>query len=169
MLGRDKSHGRQPMTRTFRIAALTLVAVSAGGLAYAQSTAPAPQAGGRFAMQPADGGALRLDTETGTMSLCKPQAGGQWACQSLPDERAALDKEIARLAQENRDLQGAVKRLEAMNGIPGDGGPRGQPGRSLPGPQDVDKAMDYLHSMLKKFKEKLKEFEDLDPKRGEKI
>jgi hypothetical protein len=143
------------------------------GQALAQG-APAPQ-GGRFTMHPADGGMLRLDTETGTMSMCKAR-NGQWQCESLPDERAALDKEISRLAKDNQDLQGAVKRLEDLAGIPSDKPPRkGSSGggggamSQLPGPEDVDKAMSYLQGMLKKFKEKIREFEDLDGKKTERL
>ena len=152
----------------------TLLAVLVtAGAAVAQTTMP-PQTTGRFTMHPADGGMLRLDTETGTMSMCKSQtggqAGGQWTCQSLPDERAALDKEIVRLAQENKDLQGAVKRLEDLAGIPSETKPGQRADKpKLPTPDDVDKAMTYLQGMLKKFKEKLRDFEDLDGKRTEKL
>jgi hypothetical protein len=147
-----------------------LLAATISTAALAQATPPAaspPTATGRFAMQPVDGGVLRLDTDNGTLSMCKSR-NGTWECQSMPDERAALDKEIQRLAKENEELKGAVKRLEELAGIPSDkpqtkrgcvgGGVSG-----LPGPEDVDKAMTYLQSMIKKFKEKLREFEDLDP------
>ncbi len=129
-------------------------------------------------MHPANGGVLRLDTETGAMSMCKAGASGQWQCESLPDERAALEKEIARLNNDNKDLQGAVKRLEEMAGLPPDkrddrhadkGGGPDKPFGRMPTEQDVDQAMTYLKGMLKKFKDKLKEFEDLDGKRTEKL
>jgi hypothetical protein len=130
-------------------------------VALAQPASP-PQPGGRFTMHPADGGMIRLDTDSGTMSMCKAR-NGQWQCESMPDERAALDKEIVRLAKENEDLKGAVKRLEDLAGIPSDKPQQRKGGMSqLPGPEDVDKAMSYLQGMLKKFKEKLKEFEDLE-------
>lgn len=135
------------------------MAVAITTVALAQSP-PLPQ-GGRFTMHPADGGMIRLDGESGTMSMCKAR-NGQWQCELMPDERAALDKEIVRLAKENEELKGAVKRLEELAGIPSDK-PKSKGGMSqLPGPEDVDKAMSYLQGMLKKFKEKLKEFEDLD-------
>jgi hypothetical protein len=141
------------------------------GLAITSSLAQTspPVQGGRFSMHPADGGMIRLDGETGTMSMCKPR-NGQWQCESLPDERAALDKEITRLAKENQDLQGAVKRLEELAGIPSDK-PKSKSGGAmsqLPGPEDVDKAMSYLQGMLKKFKEKIREFEDLEGGSGKK-
>lgn len=172
---------RPARTRRIRGAGTGMLALAAGALigvqaVDAQTPAPpmAPQSSGRFTMHPADGGMLRLDTETGTMSMCKAQQGGRWVCQTLPDERAALDKEIGRLAQENRDLQAAVKRLEDLNGIPSDrnrraDGPHFPSPDKLPTPEDVDKAMTYLQSMLKKFKEKLKDFEDLDSKTPQRL
>jgi hypothetical protein len=148
-----------------RVLAGLLLTALVSTAAVAQATPPA--ASGRFAMQPVDGGVLRLDTENGTLSMCKSR-NGAWECQSMPDERAALDKEIQRLAKENEDLKGAVKRLEDLAGLPSDKPQTKRGGASggvsgLPGPEDVDKAMTYLQSMIKKFKEKLREFEDLDP------
>jgi hypothetical protein len=173
----------KPKPPIFKSIAALGVLAALGGSAIAQTAMP-PQSSGRFTMHPADGGMLRLDTETGSMSMCKAQTGGQgtgqgtgqWTCQSLPDERAALDKEIGRLAQENKDLQGAVKRLEDLAGIPQDkpnGNRRAEaprfPTDKLPTPDDVDKAMSYFQSMLKKFKEKLKDIEDLDGRRTERL
>jgi hypothetical protein len=158
------------MLRRNTIAVLATAVGMLAGVAYAQTSQPAT--GGRFTMHPADGGMLRLDTETGVMSMCKSSTGGQWQCESLPDERAALDKEIARLANENKDLQASVKRLEELNGIPTDKPQKRADnglGVPMPGPEDVDKAMTYLQSMLKKFKEKIREFEDLDGKKAERL
>jgi hypothetical protein len=143
-------------------------------VAVAQAPTP-PTQGGRFAMHPADGGVIRLDTETGAMSMCKAGANGQWQCESLPDERTALNKEITRLERENKDLQGAVKRLEEMAGLPPERRAERAPDRPpfgkvpLPSEDDVDRAMTYLHGMLKKFKDKLKEFEDLHGNRTERL
>jgi hypothetical protein len=153
------------------------VALAGAGMILAGTGFVSAQQAGRFTMHPAEGGMIRLDTETGTMSMCKSATGGQWQCQALPDERQALDKEIARLAQENQDLQASVRRLEELAGIPQDKPQRradkdpgtGPGGMKLPGPEDVDKAMTYMQSMLKKFKEKIKEFEDLESKPGQRL
>jgi hypothetical protein len=131
------------------------------------------QSSGRFAMHPADGGGMvRLDTETGAVSICKGP-GGQWTCEAVADDRAAFEKEIARLARENDELRASVKRLEQMAGLPPETAPgkpaEKSPGYGLPGPEDVDRAMTYLNSMLKKFREKLKELEGIDGKRTERL
>ena len=74
--------------------------------------APLPDEGGtgRFTMTPADNGVLKLDTQTGAMSMCS-RKGASWACETLPDDRQKLQTEIDRLAAENQDLKATVKRF----------------------------------------------------------
>lgn len=72
--------------------------------AGAQDAVPSPT--GRFSFAPTEGGYLRLDGETGQVSLCSQRTAG-WACQLVPDDRAALDAEIAR-------LQGEISKLKAQ-------------------------------------------------------
>ena len=68
---------------------------------------------------------LRLDTRTGAVSLCAKQAAG-WACNAVPDERAALENEIARLQREN----GALKKDMLARNLPLPGGVSGAPQRA---------------------------------------
>jgi hypothetical protein len=83
------------------IAAAALVV--AGSAAVAQ-TKPDTE-NGRYALSPTgDGGMLRLDTKTGTVSTCT-NSGTGWACYAVPDERAALDAEIGRLQADNEKLK----------------------------------------------------------------
>src|SRR5215813_8003401 len=49
-------------------------------------------------------GVLRLDTRTGQVSQCSRSDIG-WACKVVPDERSALETEIARLQGENTSLK----------------------------------------------------------------
>src|SRR5947208_544793 len=85
---------------------LTLVAPAA----WAQG-APGESDDTRFTFNHTDDGYLRLDGRTGHVSLCTRQSVG-WACRMLPDERAALEAEIARLQGENVSLK---KELIARN------------------------------------------------------
>lgn len=151
----------KPTSKRIAMVGLAIVA-GIGGIAAvsAQNTAQ-----GRFTMHPVEGGVLRLDTQSGTMSMCRDKAG-QWSCEALPDERAALEKEIERLSTENRDLQGAIKKLEEIAGVP-DAKPKA--GVQLPTEEDVDKAMSYIQRMFKKFREKLKEFEEPDGKQTQRL
>jgi len=83
------------------IAAAGFLIVSAA--AFAQSRPDTEN--GRYALSPiADGGVLRLDTKTGSVSTCT-NSGAGWACYAVPDERAALDTEIGRLQAENDKLK----------------------------------------------------------------
>ena len=47
---------------------------------------------------------MRLDTQTGEVSLCSQRTVG-WACQAVPEDRAVLENEIARLRAENAALK----------------------------------------------------------------
>jgi cell division protein FtsB len=53
---------------------------------------------------------LRLDHETGQVAYCSPHASG-WACEAVPEERAALDMEIARLQDEVASLKAEIAAL----------------------------------------------------------
>lgn len=70
-----------------------------------------PSANGRFSFAPAEGGYLRLDSTTGQVSFCSQRTAG-WACQLVPDDRAALDAEIARLQGEISKLKADIARAE---------------------------------------------------------
>jgi hypothetical protein len=61
----------------------------------------------RFAFHRVDGGFLRLDLHTGAVASCKPDAAG-WTCLPARDERTMLDREIARLQQDNAVLKNAL-------------------------------------------------------------
>jgi hypothetical protein len=64
----------------------------------------------RFTFNRVDGGFLRLDNQTGSIAFCSPQPIG-WACQTVPEDRAALDKEIARLQNEVASLKSELAAL----------------------------------------------------------
>jgi hypothetical protein len=55
---------------------------------------------------------FRLDTLTGEVAQCGSRAIG-WSCKAVPDERAALESEIARLQRQNAELKGSL----LMHGI----------------------------------------------------
>jgi len=135
-----------------------LAGVLVAGLAGAALAAPpgGEEKPGRFVMHPAESGFLRLDTATGDVSLCA-RAGSSFECKPVKDDRD-LQAEVARLADENKELKSEIKRLEGLLGL--DGSPaQPKPKLELPTEEDVDKALSYLERMFKKFRDKLKEFD----------
>jgi hypothetical protein len=69
----------------------------------------APQAS-RFSFNRVDDGFLRLDNQSGQIAYCSPHTVG-WSCQAVPEDRAALEKEIARLKDEVAGLKAQVALL----------------------------------------------------------
>jgi hypothetical protein len=59
---------------------------------------------GRYIYNRVQDGFLRLDTRTGQVSLCGRRNVG-WTCDAIPEERAALEAEIARLQGDNAMLK----------------------------------------------------------------
>ncbi len=101
---------------------------------------------------------LRLDTRTGAVSLCAKQAAG-WACSTVPDERAALESEIARLQREN----GALKKDMLARSLPLPPGVSGAPQTAqqrerelqlkvpLPSDAEIDRMMTVFEKMWRRL------------------
>ena len=91
------------MTRMVHLALIAAGLVCAAPALQAQSGSPDNE-DNRYIFNRADDGYLRLDGRTGQVSLCTRRTVG-WACQTVPDERSALEAEIARLQGENVALK----------------------------------------------------------------
>src|SRR5262245_2282721 len=107
----------------------------------------------RFTFHKVDDGFLRLDGRTGAVTLCtRPDSG--WTCRSVPDERSALESEIARLAGENATLKSAL--LEQGGRLPGlPPRPPADVGidKSLPGDAEVDRIMTFMEKLWRRMLE----------------
>jgi hypothetical protein len=73
----------------------------------AQPSPPQDSDNHRFAFHRIEGGFVRLDMRTGELASCTPK-GADWNCVPGGDERAALDREIARLRRDNATLKNAL-------------------------------------------------------------
>ena len=101
-----------------------------------------PQPAGRFSLSRVEGGFLRLDSVSGHMSFCSPHTVG-WACEAVPEVRAALDAEIARLQRELGKLKDEIATAQLPpepprppGDIPPQAGPGPDKDRSQPQAED---------------------------------
>jgi hypothetical protein len=112
---------------------------------------------GRYAFSQVPDGMLRLDTRTGAVSLCGKQAAG-WSCAAVPDERSALESEIARLQREN----GTLKKEMIARGVPLPGNVTGLPMAPadqrelqlkvpLPSDAEIDRVMSAFERMWRRL------------------
>jgi cell division protein FtsB len=115
----------------------------------AADKAPQPS---RFSFNRVDDGFLRLDNQTGQIAYCSPHTVG-WSCQAVPEDRAALDKEIARLKDEVANLKAQLALLrEPPPRPPADLTPAPPP---APPPPVADKGQDQANQDSAKLREDL--------------
>jgi hypothetical protein len=131
-----------------------MMSLAAFAAASAQPSTPDSE-NGRYSFNPMADGVLRLDTRTGQVSRCSQSDVG-WTCNAVPDERSALESEIARLQGENATLK---KELLAR-GLPLPGGPSppsaakpGEPELKLPSDAEVDKVISFLEKAWRRLLE----------------
>jgi hypothetical protein len=111
---RCRARRRQEMIMIRRAFAVVVTGLWLLVPASAEDAPPAPENDeARYTFSKVTDGFLRLDTKTGEVSLCSQQTVG-WACVAVPDDRALLENEIARLRAEN----GALKKDLLARGLP---------------------------------------------------
>ena len=138
--------------RTCAVAAVSLCLIAP---ALADDAMPSSE-GGRYSFSKVDAGFLRLDTQTGAVSVCSQRTVG-WACQAVPEDRAVLENEIARLRSENVTLKkeilahGLPLPAGAMPEAPGTGD--GSVTLRLPDNAEIDHAMALVGRLWQRFVE----------------
>src|SRR3954467_5474683 len=139
-----------------RLMFIIVLAAALGPVAMAQPAAPDGE-NGRYTFNQVADGMLRLDTRTGQVALCTRQAAG-WACSTVPDERQALENEIARLQREN----GALKKDMLARNLPLPGGVASAPTDRqrefnlkvpLPSDAEIDRVMSAFEKMWRRLVE----------------
>jgi cell division protein FtsB len=86
--------------------------------ALAQDATP-PTGPSRYTFNSVKDGFLRLDNVNGQVTFCSSTSAG-WACQAVPEDRAALEKEIARLQDQVAGLKTEIAALREPPRPPAD-------------------------------------------------
>jgi hypothetical protein len=130
----------------------------AQGPAPPNQSAPPPVADdARFTFHRVGEGFARLDSRTGQLAQCG-WGGGGWSCKMVPDERAALESEIARLQRDNAELKKSLlsRGIELPSGIVAEAPPvppASVPDASAKDPKDLktpsDAELDRAFSFMK--------------------
>ena len=118
--------------------------------AVADDTTP-DTAGSRYMFSKQADGFLRLDTQTGKVSLCSQKAVG-WACEAAPEDRDALENEITRLRAENA----ALKKDILAGGLPLPAGvmpelPNAELSLHLLSDADIDRMVTFMDRVWHRF------------------
>ena len=135
-----------------RLFAVTLTLLLAAVAPASAQTATPDSENGRYSFNPVADGVLRLDTRTGQVSQCSRSDAG-WACKAVPDERSALETEIARLQSENATMKKEL--LSRGLPVPGVSAPSGaKPGEDelkLPSDAEVDRVVAFLEKVWRRL------------------
>ena len=133
------------MTKEMRIGIAALL-LPAAVLLTAPAFAAEPDAT-RFQLERSGDHFVRLDRQTGAMSIC-PDQNGNLVCRMAADERAAYDDELDRLSDRVTKLEKTV----ASNN-----------GSSLPSDADVDRTLGIMQKFMRGFMGMAKEFQNEQP------
>lgn len=101
----------------------------------------------RFQLERSGDHFIRLDKQTGAMSICQDQSGNL-VCRMAADERAAYDDELDRLSDR-------VTKLEKTASAGG--------GSTLPSDADVDRTLGIMQKFMRGFMGMAKEFQNEEP------
>ena len=145
------------------LAGLVVIGLSRLGVAETASPPDGAAAGGRYSFHRIGESFIRLDAQTGQVAQCDAGAVG-WSCRAMPDERAALESEIARLQHENAVHKQSLlaKGIELPSGTkpdlterkdeaPAGKSPDSSTGPRLPSDAELDRAMAFMKKVWRRL------------------
>jgi hypothetical protein len=96
----------------------------------------------RFQLERSGDHFIRLDKQTGAMSLCEEKEGSL-VCRMAADERAAYEDELDRLSER----VGALENKSIVN-------------KALPSDAEIDRSISIMEKMMKSFMGVVKQFQE---------
>ncbi len=137
------------MRRTVIIAALLATPLASIGASAEEA---------RYTLDKTENGYVRMDTQTGEMSICE-EYSGQLVCRLAADERTAFQGDIDRLQTNVASLEQRVAALE--NSL------TAKLESALPSEEEFQKTMSYMERFLRGFMGVVKDLEAEEPARPE--
>lgn len=107
--------------------------------------------GPRYTMEKSATGYVRMDTETGEMSICEERSG-QLVCKLAADERSAFQSDVERLEARVESLDARIAKLE--------GAPAARLDSGLPSEEEFNRTMTYMERFFRGFAGIVKELQD---------
>ena len=108
---------------------------------------------------------VRLDGRTGQVAQCGWNTAG-WSCSAVPDERTALEAEIARLQQENAALKKSLltRGIDLPGNVKADPPPiakvpESESGMKIPSEAELDRAIGFMKNVWKRLVEMMVELQ----------
>ena len=101
----------------------------------------------RYQLQRTPDGYVRLDTTSGSMSLCQEKSG-QLICRMATEERTAYEGDLDRLQDRIDALETRMGALES-----------GRPAAELPDEQEFEQTLGYMERFFRRFMGIVKDFE----------
>ncbi len=114
---------------------------------------------GRYQLEKSGDSYVRLDTQSGEMSICKTQ-GSQLVCRVAAEERAAFQDEIDRL---NRTVTDLEKRISTIENRQRDGSDK------LPSEEEFERSLGYMERFMRRFLDIIEDFDRPPNSDGEEI
>ena len=114
----------------------------------------------RYRLEKSANGYVRMDTQTGAMSICEERSG-QLVCKMAADERVAFQDEVDRLQTSVKALDERVAKLE--NSL------SARLESTLPSEEDFNKTMSYMERFLRGFMDIVKDMNKDSGEDGEKL